>query len=245
MTVVWLSAAVAAVWIGVVWINRRRVARYDGSGDPAAGIVVFVEPVRWLFIIWGFVGACMGLRQGDARHAIYLFRWSRRAGSLFVLPDLIRRHRLNAKAGRLARFIERLAWEHPRSTIHLIGYSSGVYVAFEAVKLLPAEIVLGRVIAVHGTISPAYDLRPVLARADIVNVFGKMDFLINGIGPLLFGANDRVRSLACGMVGFHMAAERLSQREWSWTDIADGYWGGHFTVMTSSWIRRNIASLLQ
>ncbi|MGB9625569.1 MAG: hypothetical protein ACPMAQ_11985 [Phycisphaerae bacterium] len=37
---------------------------------------------------------------------------------------------------RLARYVGQPAREHPGSLIHLIGYSTGVYVAFEAVRRL-------------------------------------------------------------------------------------------------------------
>jgi pimeloyl-ACP methyl ester carboxylesterase len=237
--------AVAAVWMAAVWWNRRVVRRHDGSGDPSEGIIIFVEPVRWLFIIWGFVAACRGLRQAGLKHAIHLFQWSHTAGSLLVLPDLMRRRRLDAKAGRLVRLLADLASSHPNSTIHIIGYSSGAYVAFEAVKALPQWLRLGRVIAMHGTVSPEYDLAPVAARAGVVNIYSRIDCLINGLGPLLFGTNDRVHTFACGMVGFRGGTSAVEQHRWSWADARDGYWGDHFTVMSSAWICRNIGPLLK
>lgn len=242
----WVIAvgAVAAAWMAAVWWNRRVVRRYDGSGDPGEGIIVFVEPVRWLFIIWGFVSACRGLRRAGLNHAIYLFQWSRAAGSLFVFPDLMRRGRLDAKAGRLVRLLADLAGRHPNTAIHVIGYSSGAYVAFEAVKALPQCVRLGRVIAMHGTVSPEYDLAPVAARAVVVNVYSAIDCLINGLGPLVFGTNDRIHAPACGMIGFRSRVDGVEQRRWSWADVRDGYWGDHFTVMSSAWICRNIGPLL-
>jgi hypothetical protein len=44
-----VGAFVLAAWAIALWLNRRGVRRYDGTGDPSLGIVVFVEPVRWLF----------------------------------------------------------------------------------------------------------------------------------------------------------------------------------------------------
>jgi pimeloyl-ACP methyl ester carboxylesterase len=237
--------AVAAAWLAAVWWTRRVVRRHDGSGDPSEGIIIFVEPVRWLFIIWGFVSACRGLRRAGLNHVIHLFQWSHTAGSLLVLPDLMRRARLDAKAGRLVRLLVDLSRRHPGSTIHLIGYSSGAYVAFEAVKALPAEVRLGRVIVLHGTVSPEYDLAPVAARAGVVNIYSRIDCLINGLGPLLFGTNDRVHAPACGMVGFRGEVGGVEQHCWSWADVRDGYWGDHFTVMSSAWICRNIGPLLK
>ncbi len=239
------AAILAAAWGLAVYVNRRGVSRYDGSGDAGCGIVIFVEPVRWLFIVWGFNAVCRAVRRAGGGHAIRLFGWSRAAGSLFVLPDLMRRSRLDVKAARLARYMERLAREHPGSLIHLIGYSTGAYVAFEAVRRLAPEVPVGRVIALHGTVSPDYPLEAVAGRAlGIVNVYGRLDCLINGLAPLLFGTNDRVHTLACGMVGLRCSAVNVEQRAWRLRDARLGYLGGHFTAVSGAWLRRYIVPRL-
>ena len=46
--------AIVVAWILGVFAQRSRVRHHDAMGDPQCGIVVFVEPVRWLFIIGGF-----------------------------------------------------------------------------------------------------------------------------------------------------------------------------------------------
>jgi pimeloyl-ACP methyl ester carboxylesterase len=138
----------------------------------------------------------------------------------------------------------RLAAETPGSTIHLVGYSSGGYVALEAAKRASPGVPISRVIVLHGTVSPAYDLSKVTARAAVLNVYGPCDVFINGLGPLLFGTNDRVHGPACGLVGFRAAVPGLTQRSWRWRDIGEGYVGDHFTVMSRNWIARHIAPQL-
>ncbi len=240
-----VGIAAAAAWAAAIWINRRGVRRCDNTGDPQRGIVLFVEPVRWLFIIWGFRAVCRALREGGFEGNLRLFRWSRAGGSLFVLPDLMRRRRLDAKAARLARLLDRLAHTHPDSTIHLVGYSTGVYVAFEAVKKASPATRIGQVVALHGTVSPAYDLAGVAKRAaGVLNVYGRTDWLINGLGPLLFGTNDRVHSAACGMIGLRHPAAGVEQRAWRRRDARLGYFGGHFTVMSIAWLRAHITPRL-
>lgn len=227
-------------WIAGLWVNHRGVSRHDGSGDPGRGIVVFVEPVRWLFIVWGFNGLCRAIRRAGCDHAIHLFRWSRTAGSLFVLPDLMRRERLDSKAVRLARWIDRLAQEHPQTTIHLVGYSTGVYLAFEAAQQIETSR-LGQIIALHGTVSPDYDVSRAASRAKgILSVHGRLDWLINGLGPLLFGTNDRRHALACGMVGLRNSLPGVEQHAWQSADARLGYFGDHFTVMSSAWLQRHV-----
>ncbi|HPD30016.1 MAG TPA: alpha/beta hydrolase [Phycisphaerae bacterium] len=246
MRSLWVFAVLVGVaWAVALWFNRRGVCRFDGSGDPNRGIVVFVEPVRWLFIVWCFNALCRALRRAGRTDAVYLYRWSRAAGSVLVLPDLMRRHRLDAKAVRLAQFIEQLRREHPASPIHLVGYSTGVYIAFESLRQMSPATTIGQVVALHGTVSPDYDMTEVTRRAKgVLTVHGRPDWLINGLGPLLFGTNDRVHTAACGMVGLRSAPAKVEQRGWQISDARAGYLGDHFTVMSRGWLRVNIISRL-
>ncbi|MDM8007356.1 MAG: alpha/beta hydrolase [Phycisphaerae bacterium] len=236
-----ITVSVGVAWAVALWLNRRDVRRFAGSGDPSCGIVVFAEPVRWLFIVWGFNSLCRALRRAGRTDAVYLYRWSRAAGSVLVLPDLMRRHRLDAKAVRLSRFIEQLSREHPASTIHLVGYSTGVYIAFESLRQMSPATTIGQVVALHGTVSPDYDITEVTRRAKgVLTVHGRPDWLINGLGPLLFGTNDRVHTAACGMVGLRSTPAKVQQRAWQIGDARAGYLGDHFTVMSCAWLRANI-----
>lgn len=236
---------VAALWAAAVWRNGRRTARHIGRGDARAGSVLFVEPVRWLFIVWGFNAMFAALRREGLGHSVHLFRWSRSAGSLLVLPDLMRRHRLDVKARRLARRIETLFVSHPGAPLHVVAYSTGVYIAFEAIRQLAPGARLTSVIALHGTVSPHYDVAGVASRAGVVlNVYGRKDWLINGIGPWLFGTNDRVHSPACGMVGLRDVSANVQQRAWQPSDWRQGYWGDHFTVMAVPWLRAHVVPIL-
>jgi hypothetical protein len=236
--------AVLLIWLLALRINRRRVKAYENSGDPKDGILVFVEPVRWLFIIWGFSSVCRGFRQGGYRGQFRLFRWSGRAGSLLVLPDLMRKKRLKTKSARLLNYLNALSHQYPGQAVHLCGYSTGCYLILEALKK-QTEIspTLGKVILLAGTISPDYDLDPLVDKnLSIFNYYSPADFFINGIGPFLFGCNNRRWSLACGMVGFH--SPRIRQRKWSPGDILLGYLGDHFTIVSSAFVMRAIAPIM-
>lgn len=240
-----LAGGAAAAWWLVLWRNRRRVAAVDHSGDPRRGIVIFVEPVRWLFVIWGFPHFCRGLRAAGCPHYIRLFRWSNRAGALFVLPDVMRRGRLQRKARRLAHLIHTLSRAHPEAPVHVVGYSSGAFVALEAVAALPREARVDRVVLLAATISPRYDLERLADRTrGVLHVHSRLDFAINGLGPLLFGCNDRRWSVSSGMVGLRRPAAFVEQHAWSASDAALGYYGDHFTVTAPRFVESRIAPLL-
>lgn len=244
MTYFLLVGILLVVWQLAVIRHQRLVARWDGSGSPSQGIIVFVEPVRWLFIIWGFLSFARGLRQAGCRHQLRLFRWSSRVGALLVLPDLMRQERLLAKAGRLARFITQVAAEHPDRPIYLCGYSSGCYLVVEAVKLAPDLRAVEQIALLAATVSPQYDLRPIIARTGALHSFHSyLDACINGFGPLVFGSNDRQHTLAAGMIGFASPPPGLVQHGWTPRDVRLGYWGGHFTLTRSRFVAERIAPL--
>lgn len=240
-----ILAGAAAIWALAVRLNRRRVRACDGHGDPRHGIVVFTEPIRWLFIIWGFSPACRGLRRAGFRGRIHLVRWGTVAGALLVIPDLVRRRRLLRHAQRLARLVDELAREHPGSPIHLIGYSTGCYVTLEACRRIRARESVGRVVLMAGAISPRYDWDGLEHRVRVVHSFFSPLDWISGLGPLLFGSNDRRWGRACGAVGFEEPPSFVVQRCWRPADLRVGYFGGHFTVASPLFVAEQIAPLLR
>ena len=238
------AIALPAAWLFAMTLNRRNVRRYDGSGDPARGTIVFVEPVRWWFIVWGFTHVARALRRSGYAGKIRLFRWSNRAGSLLVLPDLMRRGRLRRKAERLAGFIAKSAAESCGASVHVVGYSTGCYIAVEACRRADPPLPVGTLVLLAGTISPRYRLQPLAGRVRrVVNVYSVLD-VINWVGPLLFGSNDRRWGPACGAVGFSDPPPFLVQRAWRPADLRVWYWGGHFSVASPAFLARDIAPYL-
>lgn len=245
----WGAAIAAAIGLAALWTlilvrNRRQVLAADRTGDPAAGIVLFIEPVRWLFVVWGFPQFARGLRRGGCPHYLRLFRWSNRAGALFVLPDLMRRARLDRKARRLARLLNHLAAQHPDRPIHLCGYSTGSYVALEALRHADRATVT-TVVLLGPTVSPRYDFAGLAGRARVIHCLHSwLDLWINGVGPLVFGCNDRRWALSVGMVGLLSHPEFVRPRGWQAADLRFGYFGGHFTIASPSFVAHVVAPML-
>ena len=242
----WLLTLCGAtiLWLVAVLVNRRNVRAHDGSGSSDADLIVFVEPVRWLFVIWGFAPFCRGLRLAGCTAHVRLFRWSGIAGSLLVIPDLVGHRRLLRKAKRLARQLDASAAERPGRRIHLIGYSTGSYVALEACKGMTKPGDIRTVVLLASTVSPGYQLEDLAGHVQRLYSFhSPLDF-INLIGPMLFGSDDRRWGPAGGAIGFRRLPPWAGQRSWRLQDTATGYLGDHFTVVAPRFVARHVTPLL-
>lgn len=238
----WLSLLLPA-WAVVFAINRLAVARHEGFGDPGRGMVIFVEPVRWLFWIWGFAQFCTGLRRGGFQGQTLLFRWSTIAGALLAAPDVMTQRRHLRKAAELAAWIERLHREHPGVPIHLASYSSGCYIALESLRGRTVSPIRS-VTLLAGTISPQYDFHALGERLPrILNVHSPLD-LINLLAPLVIGTNDRRWTPGSGAVGFASSHPDLVQHRWKPGDMGRLYMGDHFSVVSPMFVARRVAPLL-
>lgn len=237
-----------AVVLGLLYtgagLSRLLAHRSAGQGDVAHGIVIFVEPVRWLFLSWGFPSVVRGVRWAGRKHHIEIFRWSGVSGSLFVVPDLVAQQRLLWQSQRLTRRLNELRRQHPHVPIHLVAYSSGCYIALEACKQMNPGELKGMLSLLSPAVSSTYDLTALKFRVTSVRVFHSKLDVINGIGTLIFGTNDRRFQLSSGVVGFHNPPDFVEQHAWRPEDVRLRYFGDHFTV-TSPWlIQRCIASHL-
>lgn len=236
--------AALAFWVVAVLVNRWIISRLDGNGDPGHGIVVFVEPVRWLFIIWGFDLLCLALWWVGWRGQTRLFRWCSIGGGLAVFPDLVRRKRLLRRAEELARFIETLADDNPGRLIHIVAYSNGCFIALEACRRLCRHGLVGELALMAGAVSPKYDLRSLTGQVRHVHSFWSPLDLTVGLGPLIFGTSERRWTAGCGAVGFRTPPEFVTQRRWQPRDILCGYLGDHATIISPLFLVKHVAPII-
>jgi hypothetical protein len=242
----WVWTIVAVIlWLMLLRRDRRRIRRYDETGEPDAGIVLFVEPIRWLFVIWGFADFCKGLRRAGWLGKVQLVRWSSHIGALLVFPDLMRPGRQLRFAEKLAQRFDQLAQAYPDSPIHLVGYSGGGYVVLEAIRRTSRPEAIGQVILLGAAISPRYPLGTLSDRIRQLHSFHSPIDLITGIGPALFGCCDRRWSPAAGTLGFKNPPIFVTQHAWRPRDIRLGYLGDHFTITAPRFVANRIALLLQ
>ena len=101
------------------------------------------------------------------------------------------------------------------------------------------------------TVWPGYDLTAALRHVSgrLIYIHSRGDWLINGLGPLLFGTADRKHTPAAGTVGFRHrpaddVADRLFRVAYNRRFARSGYLGDHFTVASSGLARDHVAAWL-
>jgi pimeloyl-ACP methyl ester carboxylesterase len=171
------------------------------------------------------------------------------------LTDVANRDR---QARLLADEIQRFRAAQPVYPAFLVAKSGGSGVVVKALELLDDESV-ETVVLLAPALSPGYDLTPALraVRREIVVFWSPLDVFILGAGTRLLGTADRVRSVAAGMVGFHVPAPvhlepertgqyaKLRQIRWRPRMAATGYLGGHFGPDSPMFLRRYVVPLLR
>ncbi len=247
------AAAAAAVACWLVWLARERVQcrQWSSASRRERGVVFFAEAARWLCVRWSFVRVARGLAAGGVDGSIELFRWSTGWRGFLAIPALMSEGIMRRRGRRLVEKIVRYQQRNPDRPVDLVGYSCGAYVVLVALESLPDGVTVRTAVLLAGTVSPGYDLTPALRHVGgrLIAVTSPRDWLINGLGPLLFGTADRKHTPAAGMVGFRRppaddVAARFVAVPHRWRFVRCGYLGDHFTVAGSGMARDYVAPWL-
>jgi pimeloyl-ACP methyl ester carboxylesterase len=243
--------AVVLVLALLVWAacGLAGMARHVGagpapSGNREAGLVIFVESVRWLGVAWGRQTTALGLQQAGFRGEFLYWRWHATWRGWLVLPALLDSRLLEHEAARLAEFISNERRTHPARPIYLIGYSAGGFVSLRALELLPANVRIDALAMLAPAVSPWRKLdralRRVKGRCVVASSIG--DWCIAGLGTLLFGTADRRFVPSMGMLGVRRRARaRIVELRWRPGMLAAGHWGGHFHASATKFIADHVA----
>ncbi len=236
-------AAVVTVHL-VISIAPHVLTRADRGGDERRGLVIFVEPIRWLGVRWGVRPAASGLRRAGFEGEFRYWRWHSTWRGCLVLPVIMAPRLLEIEARRLAEFIAARLRERPEQAVYLMGYSSGGFVAVRALELLPEDVQVRAAAVLGGAFSPWRDLSTAGSRVsgEMVISSSLADWLIVGAGTLLFGAADRRHTPSVGMLGVRgRRPPNLTETKWTPRMLRMGHLGGHFSAATERYIARYVA----
>ena len=216
----------------------------DPGGDPAKGLVIFVEPTRAFGIPWGVRHTATGLRRAGFEGEFRYWPWQAPWRAWLIAPVIMGAKTHAAQARRLAEFIARTRHEHPDRPLHVIGYSAGGHVAAAALEMLDADVRVDSAVLLAPAISPRRDLSAAAGHVagKIVVASSLLDWFIIGLSALILGTCDRRHALSAGMIGLRdPQPDNVSQIRWRPSMIRLAHWGGHFGVTAPAFIARHIA----
>jgi pimeloyl-ACP methyl ester carboxylesterase len=223
-----------------------------GCGTRASaenGVVIFVPGVSGDGPWYGAMKR--GLRDGGVELPIQTFSWGA-PPPLFVMN--FNNKGIHDSAERnLARRIGDIRQRYPQAPIVILTHSAGGGVALGALARLPEKPFVERMVLLHPTVSPGYDLSPALARIrGTLGVFhSDRDTTFLQWRTSNFGTYDGVRTTAAGNRGFVSSTAppeawaRVRQVGWEESFRALGHDGGHFGVIAGDFAREKIAPLLR
>lgn len=243
--VLWLVAALAAAH-ALLTILPHFLTRRPPPGSAEQGLVVFVESIRWLNVAWGRRPVAAGLHRAGFQGLFRYWRWHTWWRGWLVLPAIMDRTLLERQARHLADFLtEQIRLRGP-GRVHVIGYSAGGYVAVRALELLDEPLQVASLTVLAGALSPWRDLHHAgrRSRRGVLVCSSVLDWLIAGLGTLVFGTADRRHVLSMGMLGPRGAAGTapgVRHVPWRPRLIRWGHWGGHFAASAAAFVRHVVA----
>ncbi|HWL94859.1 MAG TPA: hypothetical protein VNT79_15175 [Phycisphaerae bacterium] len=179
-----------------------------------------------------------GLDRGGVNCGIEVYDWGTKIPGGFLI-NLTSHTRNERMAKKVSRHLQRYMCKYPDRQVHVVGHSGGAAIALMAVGQLPKDCPVESVTLLGVALSPAYDLRPALARtrSHIYNCYSQRDCLLLGPGTRIAGTIDRQYCEAAGKVGFELPEDmtesdsrlyaKLRQREWHEDLLRLGNDGGH------------------
>ena len=242
---VWACAVVLAAYtLPRLW-GILRSGRIE-PGDPAKGVVLFAESLRWLGVRWGRCEAGRGLRRAGFEGQYLFWDWDPTWRAVLVLPTIAAPRFLDEQARRLAERIGELRRGDPLLPIHVMGYSCGGFIAVRALELLAGDVQVDSCALLAAAFSPWRDLRPAAShvRGRIVVASSPVDVVV-GLGTLAVGTCDRSYCPSIGALGYlGPACEKVAPLRWRPEWIRLGHWGGHFSAPATAFVAERVAPLM-
>ena len=227
--------------------GRHLWTRRQPTGNDEKGLVIFAESVRWLGVRWGAATVAAGLRDAGFEGRFLYWPWHTWWQGTLVLPAILTQGLLEREARKLADFITDRRREHPHRPIYLMGYSCGAFVAIRAMELLDEDVQVDAAAMLAGAFDPHRDLRRARSHVSgpMVVTSSVADWLIIGLGTLVFGTADRRHSFSAGMVGLSRRDEAgIVEIPWRPRMIRSGHWGSHFSASARKFIARHVATAM-
>jgi pimeloyl-ACP methyl ester carboxylesterase len=233
--------------LGLPYLIWRPLPTHLPAVGDRAGTLIYI--VGWNGPIRRDRNVLNALHDAGCNMAMETFDWT--AGQRSLIAFWRAQHSAEP-AIQLANHIQAVQQEHSGQPIFLIADSSGCAVALAALANLPPQVKVKTLILSSPAVSPTYDLRPALRHIDdkLVSFNSHRDFIILGLGSIIFGTVDGRHTAAAGRRGFVIppgAVEYAKLRQIpydpAWA-VQFGNTGGHGQALNPRFAKALIAPLL-
>jgi len=190
-------------------------------------------------------GVPSGLRQAGYRGDVQTFIWTI---SFNPLIDQLLTINARARAGLLARQIERYHQRYPDNEINVIALSAGTGVAVWAVEKLHGDTRVNNLILLGSSLSHDYDVRQALGRIDgkIYVYHSPHDSVLEAVR--IVGTIDGKRGVdSAGQVGLKVppgAEQDIVNTAWTRRFLQYGWAGGHSDCTNERFVRHVLGPLI-
>jgi pimeloyl-ACP methyl ester carboxylesterase len=144
----------------------------------------------------------IGLGEGGVADHLEIYDWTRPNWLIGAVQSYDHNR---ASAREVAAGITATVRRDPNAKIVLTGWSAGAAVAIWALEDLPDDVQVQSVLFIQSAVDPNHDLSRALrhVRGHMFSTIGFNDWLILGIGTVIFGTADGgVHTASAGNVGF-------------------------------------------
>ena len=222
----------------------RLPARADSPRRRRRGLTIVLGGVEGP----SFFSAQMvrGLLASGYRGAVMRVDWNDGIQFIRSITNLMNRSHHDRWAKRVAEIVAAYQREHPCAPISIVAQSGGCWIAVRTLELLPKNMRISTVALHAPAISPDYDLRPALANCThaLISVEAFGDFVILGLGTLIFGTADRRHTPAAGLVGFRNPPDKVVSMRWRPSWLNQHHFGNHTSSASFALIRDLIGPAL-
>jgi pimeloyl-ACP methyl ester carboxylesterase len=222
------------------------------TGQAARGMVIVADGVGGLDLCGTALCHVMGTLQ--IPYQVEVVSWGHGFGRWHA--DLTNAANRDRRAREIADAVLQFRNEHPSAPVYLVGKSGGTGLVVMALEHLP-ENAVEAIVLLAPALSPTYDLAPALSavRREMVVFWSPLDVIVLGLGTLVFGTIDRIKSVSAGLVGFRgpepgddaraIQYRKLRQVRWSIEMATTGYLGGHVGPDSPAFLRKYVVPLLR
>lgn len=222
---------------------RRREARWNTPRRRRRGLVVILGGIEGPSLAQHAVAA--GLLRGRWRGAVVVHRWNGGVPLVRAFVNLMSRRKHERAADELLAILDVYRREQPGRPLHLLAVSGGCWVAIRMLEKWTDHAVETAVLLAPA-VSADVDLTAAAGRCrrGVCVVRSPLDFVMLGLGTLLFGTSDRRHAPAAGLRGFRRRPAGVTELSWRPEWMRLGHFGGHCTAVSSAFIAARITPLL-